>query len=307
VSLIYTALSSLEKKPAVDAMAAEPQIPMPPPLTSRKDSSRWLYAAVIGSIAAVVIGGAALALLRERAKEMPPPLAASVPSKATPAPQIAAPAAAQPAPLSVPVQPAPQSEPVQQASVPAPQTPAPTPVALVTKPAEQAAEAAPAEQIIIERPATPAVPPPAVATRTSRRAHPVKAAAVANEPAQATPAKEDLNRLATAAKLAIDAGNKSEAESALGQLAAHLPPESLSLLRLRAWQAQRFDDQGRAMALYGQIVARLPDDESASINLAVLNWKAGQRDEARRIVAALAERRPDSDTVRRYVVQFGER
>ncbi|MEN6585238.1 MAG: tetratricopeptide repeat protein [Sulfuricella sp.] len=110
-----------------------------------------------------------------------------------------------------------------------------------------------------------------------------------------------------AAKQAIDAGNKEQAEAMLGQLAAHLPPESVTILRLRAWQALRNNDQSRAMTLYGQIVERLPDDESASINLAVLNWKAGQQDEARRIVGMLAERRPDSETVRRYVAQFGER
>lgn len=300
MSLIYSAISSLESKPAADVVQAEPNTSRRLPQPNHGSPSRWIYAAGIGSVAAVVIGGAALAMVRDRSKEVPQTVAASAPALVSAMPQVDAQEPVQRAPLA-------ESVPVQQDRAPTPQVAAPAPVSLAPKAVEQTAEPSPVEQHIAEKPVPRTVAPRAVvASRAAHRAHPAPTSAVIESP-HTKPAIDDLNSLAMAAKQAIDAGNKEQAEAMLGQLAAHLPPESVTILRLRAWQALRNNDQSRAMALYGQIVEHLPDDESASINLAVLNWKTGQQDEARRIVGLLAERRPDSETVRRYVVQFGER
>jgi predicted Zn-dependent protease len=77
------------------------------------------------------------------------------------------------------------------------------------------------------------------------------------------------------------------------------------LLRLRAWQKMQSGDQQEALVLYQQIVDRIPDDETAAINLALLHWKAGNREEARRLMLDLTSRHPESENVQSYGRQFG--
>ena len=128
------------------------------------------------------------------------------------------------------------------------------------------------------------------------------------EAASTTEADPDkVSSLAVAITGAIAAGRKEEAEALLQQLGTHLPADSITLLRLRAWQAFRANDQAQALTLYRQIVERLPGDEPASISLAALSWKSGQQDEARQIIHGLAELYPNSDIVQRYSALFGER
>lgn len=312
MSLIYSAITSLEKKHVQEDMAAE-GVPVEPGsrISSRSPNqeapARWLYVAGIGSVAAVVIGGAALAVLRERSRALPPPVAASAPAMASPAPQVMVP----PAESAPPLQDSAPSAVLASALPAEPVSAQPAVAVLVEKPAEQVPEPAPdarqGKPMTAEKPSPAPVVArqPAAATRTARE-EPSTEATVIVESANSRPAGDDINRLARAAKQAIDAGNQAEAESALGQLAQRLPAESITLLRLRAWKALHEDDRPRAMMFYGQIVERLPGDESASINLAVLNWKIGQHEEARRIVARLAEQRPDSEAARRYLAQFGK-
>lgn len=116
---------------------------------------------------------------------------------------------------------------------------------------------------------------------------------------------EKTNSLALSIKRAIQAGKNDEADSLLKQLGTRLPPDSITLLRLRAWRETQGGDQLQAIALYRQIVARIPDDETAAINLALLYWKAGQQEEARSLIGAQMERHPESETVQRYSRQFG--
>jgi hypothetical protein len=123
--------------------------------------------------------------------------------------------------------------------------------------------------------------------------------------ASAVSAGDDIDRNVADVRRAIDARQHDDAKALLQQLARKLPPESITLLRLRAWHALKSGDIQGAQALYRGIVERLPDDESASINLALSHWKLGQKEEARRVVAALAERRPESESVRQALVQFG--
>lgn len=300
MSLIYSAITSLENKQAAEGVAVEPRAPAQQPQPGTEATVRWLYAAGIGSVAAVVIGGAALAVLRERSKETLPPVSASIPAAAAPTRQIPLPPPVEQPTVAV-------SLPASQTSVPEPQLPPPAQAIIAEKTVEKAVLRAPPEHPVMEKPKAPERPLPDQASSSVRDDAPEQASVIVHKPTQAQPAVDDLNRLAMNAKQAIEDGNKDKAESLLKQLAASLPPESITLLRLRAWQALHNGENPKAMAIYEQIVQRLPGDESASVNLAVLNWKTGKRDEARRIVAALAERYPDSETVRRYVVQFGER
>jgi Flp pilus assembly protein TadD len=111
--------------------------------------------------------------------------------------------------------------------------------------------------------------------------------------------------LTIAIKRAIQANKKEEVESLMAQLGKQLPAESITLLRLRAWQKMQSGDQQEALVLYQQIVDRIPDDETAAINLALLHWKAGNREEARRLMLDLTSRHPESENVQSYGRQFG--
>ncbi|MBU0594595.1 MAG: tetratricopeptide repeat protein [Gammaproteobacteria bacterium] len=300
MSLIYSAITSLENKQAAEGVPVEPRAPAQQPQPGTESTVRWLYAAGIGSVAAVVIGGAALAVLRERSKETLLPVSTSIPAVAAPTRQI-------PVPPSVEKLPAAVSVPASQSSAPEPQASVSAQAVIAEKPAEKAVLRAPVEHPVTEKQKAPERPLSDQASSSARDDAPEQASVIVHKSTQAQPGVDDLNRLAMNVKQAIEEGNKDKAESLLKQLAASLPPESITLLRLRAWQALHNGESPKAIAIYEQIVQRLPGDESASVNLAVLNWKTGKRDEARRIVAALAERYPDSETVRRYAVQFGER
>jgi len=80
---------------------------------------------------------------------------------------------------------------------------------------------------------------------------------------------------------AIEASDFNKAEHELQQLQHVLPPRSLTLLRMQAWLAQRRGDSEQALPLYREIVARMPGDRGAAINLALLEAGSGQLDEAR--------------------------
>lgn len=290
MSLIYSALNSLDKKHASEGMSTEPSTPARASSSSHAFSARWFYVAVVGGVVAVAIAGA---IFLQRQSAVPHSVAL--------------------APVAVPVE-VPQPS-VRQASVPAQQpsvpelasVPAQQIAVLTTVPVNQSVKT-PADSEAAEQQHKPAAAPRiTVETRPVYHVHVVHhVSRKVIKSVDETSSSADAGQLAMTAQQAIDAGNNALATSTLAQLASILPPESLTLLRLRAWQALHNNEQSRAIMLYGQIVDRLPDDESSSINLAVLNWKAGNHDEARRIMGRLAERHPDSDTAQSYVAKFGE-
>ena len=79
---------------------------------------------------------------------------------------------------------------------------------------------------------------------------------------------------------ALRAGDFALAKSTLDAIAAMLPERSLTLLRLQAWYAHRSGDADGAMALYGEVLQRLPQDRNAAINLAMLEAERGDVDRA---------------------------
>lgn len=116
---------------------------------------------------------------------------------------------------------------------------------------------------------------------------------------------QEISRLTQSIKQAISAGKKAEADDMLAQLEKRLEPESLTLLHLKAWRQMQGGDSLQAINLYQQITERNPEDETAAINLALLLWRAGQQAEARKVINAIAERKPDSEMVQSYSRQFG--
>lgn len=282
MSLIYSALNKLE--PGADAQSEAPSIGVRPAAvmaTQKTGLPRWVVWAIFGSVVAVLLGWWSMHWLKAQFAAVQ--ISASVPA---PMPQASAPFV----PARLAASPVPTLTPVLQ-------TPAP-PQAL------DAAIENPLKALKVEKAAAP-LGTVSAKTRLKSRPTPREVA-----PAQLLPTSDEIHpeeteRLVRAITLAINSGKTAEAESLLTQLGERLPAESITLLRLRAWQNMQNGDQVKALALYRQIVQRLPEDEPASINLALLYWKAGQLDEARRLIAALAQRHPESSTLERYSHEFG--
>lgn len=102
---------------------------------------------------------------------------------------------------------------------------------------------------------------------------------------------------------ALRSGQQPEALAQLERLREALPPRSLTLLRLEAWYAHASGDSARAISLYRDIVARLPGDATAAINLAILEAGNGQGESARRRLRRLRALDTDSQQLERAISQ----
>lgn len=99
----------------------------------------------------------------------------------------------------------------------------------------------------------------------------------------------------------------ASARKDLDALSAQLPPDSLTLLRLRAWLALATANEAHARDLYEQILGRVGDDENAAINLAVLDARDGHIERARERLKRLLARNPGSAAVLRVLRSLDER
>jgi predicted Zn-dependent protease len=108
------------------------------------------------------------------------------------------------------------------------------------------------------------------------------------------PREAQIRELAHKVNAAIAHGDHALAETLLGALGRFLPEESLTMLRLRAWLDVSAGRDEAAREGYRRILERVEDDENAGINLAILASRAGEEEEAARILASLVRRHPDS-------------
>lgn len=116
-----------------------------------------------------------------------------------------------------------------------------------------------------------------------------------------TPEDQSVDRLVATVDSAIQAGDFGLAQTQLTLLAKHLPPRSLTLLRLQAWLAHESDDHVGALMLYRQIVDRMPGDQTSVINLAILEARNGEVDSARQRLRHLRARNTDSREIERAI------
>ena len=93
---------------------------------------------------------------------------------------------------------------------------------------------------------------------------------------------------------ALDAGDRAAAQSQLSSLEQELPASSLTLLRARAWVIGTGSDMAAARSAYSAILARLPEDENALLNMAALETKDGKMDAARTFLAQALSANPES-------------
>lgn len=224
--------------------------------------------------------------------------------------------------------PAPAPSPAVAAAAPAVRAPdavAAPPVAMapereVALPAARIAEAAPASvptpvAVPVPTPA-PAAPAPAPLAVANAPLPPASRPPVSAESASALPMQISV-RNAAAARATDDSANEAQTvraamarlnaaigdhdapatDAALGELQRLLPAQSLTLLRARAWAAHARGDAEQAGQLYRAILERVPEDEYAGINLALLDAKQGRLDEAQARLARLAARNSRSAAV----------
>jgi predicted Zn-dependent protease len=111
---------------------------------------------------------------------------------------------------------------------------------------------------------------------------------------------QEVERASQAISGAIESQNFQQAHALLDQLGQHLPLESITMLRLNAWLQMKEGHDDQAVVLYRQIMERMPYDEIAGVNLALLYSKAGKRAEAKRLISALVARYPQSPVLARY-------
>lgn len=127
----------------------------------------------------------------------------------------------------------------------------------------------------------PAEPAPAEPARLAIQVASSADASGASDAGEAIAAPNDdeaqaVARAVAALEQAMRAGDLDAGKAHLDELAAMLPARSLTLLRMQAWHAHQSGDAVQAIALYGEVVQRVPGDRNAAINLAVL--EAGQGD-----------------------------
>jgi tetratricopeptide (TPR) repeat protein len=103
---------------------------------------------------------------------------------------------------------------------------------------------------------------------------------------------------------AVGAHDAAANAAAIARLQALLPAGSLTLLRARAWAAHGGGDFAEAERLYRAILERVPDDEHAEVNLALLDARRGDVDDARARLDRLAARNARSPQVLQAIAEL---
>lgn len=153
-----------------------------------------------------------------------------------------------------------------------------------------------------------AVPRPAPQTTSSAQAS-VDAGSIRVEHRGETAAVREHDDTAVvqamqAVETAVAANDLPAARHALARLETVLPAGSLTLLRMRAWVAHGSLDMADAESLYRQIIARVPDDVNAGVNIALLDARRGDVGDARDRLTRLAARHVRSPQVARALAEL---
>ncbi|MDB5942577.1 MAG: tetratricopeptide repeat protein, partial [Ramlibacter sp.] len=89
----------------------------------------------------------------------------------------------------------------------------------------------------------------------------------------------------------------SEAQRAADQIAAALGSGHVMALRAQAYLALQQDDLPRARSQYLQLQQALPEDREAGLNLALIEWRSGDRDAAANRLVGLVQRFPNDPQI----------
>jgi len=95
----------------------------------------------------------------------------------------------------------------------------------------------------------------------------------------------------------MSAGNYEQARSHLSKLQSKLPAQSITLLRMQAWYSVDTSDDDSARGLFLRILDRVPDDQNAGVNIALIEWRAKNYRAALARIDRLHQKYPDSPLV----------
>ena len=113
-----------------------------------------------------------------------------------------------------------------------------------------------------------------------------------------------VERAVAGMEAALAAGDPPAAHQAMARLEALLPAESLTLLRMQAWLAHADGEGAAAERLYRKIAERVPGDINAGVNIALLEARRGELDDARQRLTQLSGRHPRSPQVARALAEL---
>lgn len=284
MSLIHDALKSM------DAPAVSTPVASRPATTAARPA--WL-GGVLAFVSVLGAGGVGWMLWQDQLSDninippqamvQSPPVALPPPAPPVVAAPVAVPATAEaPTTLTAPpvaVAPAP----------PAAQAPAPVRVAETAPPAAPAVVTAAAAKPMQASPRRA----PAAVSATKEAAH--SAPSVAE-----TPVELLFARFVAAMK----SGQQTDAEQALAALKQQLPAGAIGLVRAQAWFDLQAGRDTAAAEGYRTILDRMPGDEEAAINLASIQSRQHQSEEARATLDAAARLQPDSTALRAALSHF---
>ncbi len=95
----------------------------------------------------------------------------------------------------------------------------------------------------------------------------------------------------------MSAGNFEQAREYLAKLQAKLPAQSITLLRMQAWYSVDTSDDNAAREIFLRILDRVPDDQNAGVNIALIDWRANRFSAALARIDRLHQMYPDSSLV----------
>lgn len=175
--------------------------------------------------------------------------------------------------------------------------------------AQKPATVAPPKAAASSPAVTPAVARTPVAT-PSTTGRPANGPAAGRKPtkaelerqrAAAAAREAEVNRIEAAFDKAQQAGDIEAAAQSLAELKLVLPESQFAYMRRAAWLAQVSGDTDEARRWYGRILARLPDDLNAQLNLALMDAREGMRAQALERVRSLKFLYPGATSVDRVL------
>jgi len=114
----------------------------------------------------------------------------------------------------------------------------------------------------------------------------------------------DVGEQLAALDSALAANDVEAIPQLLATLSRQLPGNSLTLLRARAWAAHSQGDGDTAETHYRTILRRVPNDEQAGVNLALLEAARGDSDAAQARLRRLASHNGNSPLIARAMDQL---
>lgn len=127
-----------------------------------------------------------------------------------------------------------------------------------------------------------------------------KGAPTTNAPVPA----EDLRTLFEGLNAALSQQDKPLAQLKLTSIQSRLPESSVARLRAEAWFAHQTADLDAATSIYTRLLAKIPGDELASINLASIEKKRQHTAQAKEILAKSLQQNPSSTALRAAMDQL---